>query len=139
MCSVLVDDALNHAQGMDIESVLQRIGRRVQALRRARGLSQEALAEAIDRSVDTISLVERGRAATRIETAVKLAEALGVDLVALFGDPLPPQREHPLIEELIELLAGRDPALLQIAVDQVRLLLKAADQTPVSIRRPASG
>jgi transcriptional regulator with XRE-family HTH domain len=59
-------------------------GVRVQALRRRRGLTQETLAEAIGRSVDTISNIERGFSSTRIETAQAIAEAVGVTLPELF-------------------------------------------------------
>ena len=92
-------------------------------MRQMRGLTQEALAEAIERSVETVSNIERGETSTRLSTAIRLAEALGVELVALFGDPLPPKREHPLIEEMIALLAGKDPATLQAVLDQARILV----------------
>ena len=51
-------------------------GRRVRALREARGLSQEALADAAGLHRTHISLIERGQRSVRLETVVKLAIAL---------------------------------------------------------------
>src|SRR6185312_8621029 len=69
---------------METEDVRRRLGLRVQALRRQRGLTQEELAEAIGRSVDTVSNIETGRLGTRIDTASKLAAVLGTTLAELF-------------------------------------------------------
>ena len=69
---------------MDAEELKQRFGKRVQMLRRQRNMTQEKLAEAIDRSTDTVSNIETGRLSTRIDTAMKLAQTLGVSLSELF-------------------------------------------------------
>jgi len=52
---------------MDADELKRRFGKRVQGLREAQGLTQEQLAARIQRSVDTVSNIERG--ATRIEVA----------------------------------------------------------------------
>lgn len=59
-------------------------GLKVQALRRRRGLTQEGLAEAVGKSVDTISNIERGAGSPRVETALDIANTLGVTLAELF-------------------------------------------------------
>jgi transcriptional regulator with XRE-family HTH domain len=69
---------------MEAEDIRRRLGLRVQALRRQRGMTQEQLAEAVGRSVDTISNIETGRLSTRIDTAGKLAGSLGTTLAELF-------------------------------------------------------
>jgi transcriptional regulator with XRE-family HTH domain len=55
-------------------------GARVLELRTLRGLSQADLAKASKISQPTISDVESGSAGVRLDTAQKLADALGVDL-----------------------------------------------------------
>ena len=69
---------------MGTDELKRSFGGRVQALREAHGLTQEQLAEKIDRSVDTVSNIERGANSTRIETAGRIAAVLGVTLPELF-------------------------------------------------------
>jgi transcriptional regulator with XRE-family HTH domain len=60
------------------------VGRRIKELRKARGLSQEALAEKMDGHPKYLGSVERGEQNPTIEFLMKLASALKVDLVSLF-------------------------------------------------------
>jgi transcriptional regulator with XRE-family HTH domain len=65
--------------------VLQKkLGQRIADLRRSRGLTQEQLAEALDCSVEFISLVERGVNAPSVAGLEKFAKALKVDVRELF-------------------------------------------------------
>jgi len=56
----------------------QEFGGRVRAFRGARGMSQEALADAAGLHRTHISLIERGKRSVRLETVERLAVALGV-------------------------------------------------------------
>jgi len=56
----------------------------VRALREARGLTQEQLAEKAQISVDFLSLIERGRNSPSFENLEALANALSVGVVSLF-------------------------------------------------------
>jgi transcriptional regulator with XRE-family HTH domain len=65
--------------------VLQkRLGQRIADLRRAKELTQEQLAEAIDCSVEFISLVERGVNAPSVAGLEKFAKVLKVEVRDLF-------------------------------------------------------
>ncbi len=57
---------------------LRRLGERVREHRRNRGLTQEALAEALDLSVAYVSLIERGGRNPPYTTVVAIARALDV-------------------------------------------------------------
>ena len=57
---------------------LRRLGERVREQRRSRGLTQEALAEALDLSVAYVSLIERGGRNPPYTTVVAIARALGI-------------------------------------------------------------
>lgn len=110
---------------MTNDELLQLFGLRVQALRRRRGLTQEGLAEAIERSVDTVSNIERGLSGTRIETALLIAEAVGVTVRELFefdhdggGD----RERRQAIEQIVGMLADSDDLTLQAVVDMVRIV-----------------
>lgn len=58
--------------------VLRRLGERVRGFRRARGLTQEALARSLGLSVAYVSLIERGGRNPPVTTVVAIARALGV-------------------------------------------------------------
>jgi len=65
--------------------VLQKeLGKRIAELRRARKLTQEKLAEALDCSVEFISLVERGVNAPSVASLEKFAKILKVEVKDLF-------------------------------------------------------
>jgi transcriptional regulator with XRE-family HTH domain len=65
--------------------VLQRkLGRRIAALRKARKLTQEQLAERLGCSVEFISLVERGVNAPSVAGLEKFAKILKVEVKELF-------------------------------------------------------
>ncbi len=57
---------------------LRRLGERVREQCRSRGLTQEALAEALDLSVAYVSLIERGGRNPPYTTVVAITRALGV-------------------------------------------------------------
>lgn len=65
--------------------MLQReLGQRIAALRKARKLTQEQLAEALGCSVEFISLVERGVNAPSVAGLEKFAKVLKVEVKGLF-------------------------------------------------------
>jgi len=90
---------------MSPDDLKRRFGLRVLALRRQLGMTQEQLAEAIGKSTYTVSNIENGRLSTRIETASRLSEVLGVSLSELFdiADVRPAtDREHRrALEDLV--------------------------------------
>jgi transcriptional regulator with XRE-family HTH domain len=65
---------------------LRRLGERVREQRRNRGLTQEALAEALDLSVAYVSLIERGGRNPPYTTVVAIARALGVQTSRIVVD-----------------------------------------------------
>jgi ribosome-binding protein aMBF1 (putative translation factor) len=65
---------------------LRRLGERVREQRRNRGLTQEALAEALDLSVAYVSLIERGGRNPPYTTVVAIARALGVQMSRIVAD-----------------------------------------------------
>ena len=95
--------------------------------REAAGLTQEELAERIGRSVDTVSNLERGASSTRIETAFRIADALGVGILDLFdvGPAEAPDRERrQMIEQLVEMVSREDAGTMAAVVAQVEILLR---------------
>lgn len=58
----------------------EQIGRRIRKLRKERGYTQEALAEAIDRSVPYVSHIERATKKGSLETISRIAASLNVSI-----------------------------------------------------------
>src|SRR4051794_31379832 len=111
-----------------VANLKQRIGLRVRHARRERGLSQEQLAEKIERSVETVSLIERGQTLPALETLARVAIALGTQLREMFPEFDPAARVQiegrPLDPLLRHQSVGRkqSPAQLDIAVPRVEAL-----------------
>lgn len=62
----------------------KKLGKRIAALRKARKLTQERMAEALGCSVEFISLVERGVNAPSVAGLEKFAKLLKVEVKELF-------------------------------------------------------
>lgn len=77
----------------------------LQALRKAKGLSQEELAERVHVVRQTVSKWEKGLSVPDADVLIRLAEALGVSVSALLGDAVEPE-ETPEIRQLSEKLAA---------------------------------
>jgi methanogenic corrinoid protein MtbC1/DNA-binding XRE family transcriptional regulator len=75
----------------DLGAYLETVGRRIQELRRARGLSQAALGGAAGLTRSYLSAVEQGRQNITLDAALRLAGALRVQVAELLreGDPAP--------------------------------------------------
>lgn len=63
----------------------QALGANIRHHRRAQGMTQEALAEAVGVSIETVGKIERGVAAPSFDTVERIAAALGLPPLALFG------------------------------------------------------
>ena len=62
----------------------QKFGKRLRQIREQRRMTQERFAEALDLSVDFLSLIERGRNAPSFETLDKIAKRLRMSVSDLF-------------------------------------------------------
>ena len=66
------------------EHLKRNLGLRVKAIRQHQGMTQPQLAEAIDKSFETISNIERGRTAPGFTTLAEIAQVLGVPMREFF-------------------------------------------------------
>jgi transcriptional regulator with XRE-family HTH domain len=102
----------------------QHIGLRVRAARQRLGLTQEQLAEKVDKAVETISNIERGHAHTGLETLEKLGAALGVPLRDFFEE-FEEQRGVP--PERLELEYRLRDATRSLSDEEVRVALELVE------------
>lgn len=83
----------------------------LRAIREGRGLSQSALADMAGVKQATISRIEKGVNNPSLQVAQDIAEALGVNVVELFGLP---ELERQLLERFREASPQRRAALLAL-------------------------
>jgi transcriptional regulator with XRE-family HTH domain len=62
------------------------VGNRLHELREAHHISMRGLAAKSGLSANALSMIERGKTSPSVSTLYKLAEALGVDITAFFGE-----------------------------------------------------
>jgi transcriptional regulator with XRE-family HTH domain len=72
--------------GMTEQPAEPAVGQRLRKLRRRRGLTQRALAQACDLSANAIGLIERGESSPSVSTLHRLALALEVPIAELFTE-----------------------------------------------------
>lgn len=70
---------------VDLKRVKLKFGQRVRELRKERGWSQEEFAERCDLHRTYIGAIERGEQNVSLENISKIAAALRLDLVKVFG------------------------------------------------------
>lgn len=111
--------------GMDIKN---RAGLRIQTFRRRRELSQQQLAEKVERSVDTISHLERGVSLPGLETLIRLSGELDVpilELIDLEGDNGVSPKRARLLATVTDIARSLNDQDLALAVRQMEALASA--------------
>lgn len=111
-------------------------GKHIRSLRRARGVTQDALAQRSGLSPDTIRRVEHGSFSASIDTLRKLCFGLNVAPSTLFESfELGHNDER---RELLDLLSSRSPTELLIIARVIRVLLAEIDALTTATRRTRS-
>lgn len=108
------------------------IGWRIRARRLALNLTQEHVADAIARTVETVSNIERGKAFPGLETLEQICRVLDIQMSRLFDAEeavaLSPLRIE--LQERLILVAGvLSDADLEIAVHQVEILARGRQRS----------
>ena len=62
----------------------KKLGKNIKFLRKSKGLSQEKLAELINRSRNYVGMIERAEVNTPVDTLFDIAKALNSDIKVLF-------------------------------------------------------
>ena len=99
--------------------IAKNFGSRVKALRKRKGLTQQNLAELSDRSIDSISQIERGINSPNIETLGLLSSALNVPIGEFFENLEEDPKRSVRYAEAIDILRSLSDRDLQIAVTQL--------------------
>ena len=93
---------------------LKVIGKNIKRIRLLRGLSQECLADSIDKSVNLVSLVERGESGLSIPTLIDICKVLEVDTNSIFeGVIAPPVAfDDDFITKSLSMFSSADKAIV---------------------------
>jgi transcriptional regulator with XRE-family HTH domain len=111
--------------GGHLSAYKREFGKHVRSLRRARGVTQDALAKRSGLSADTIRRIEHGSFSASIETLRKLCSGLGVAPSTVFeGFELGRTDER---RELLDLVAARSRDEIVLVTRVVRALLDELD------------
>lgn len=104
----------------------QRLGARLRAFRQERKLTQEQIAEAIERTPEAISNIERGQSLPSLDTLERLAKALDVPLAEFFDkDETSTNRQRIELESRLRVLAQTmSDEDLEISVGQAEVLFQ---------------
>lgn len=109
---------------MDLKN---RVGLRIKTLRKERDLTQEELAEKIDRTKDAVSNLERGLSLPSFETLEIMSKVFEVPIRDFFDleDEEDADRERvELTTRLIDAARNLENNDLRVAVQQIEALLK---------------
>ncbi|MGR0188011.1 helix-turn-helix domain-containing protein [Azospirillum aestuarii] len=108
----------------------QTIGSRVRARRLALKLTQEQVAEAIDRTVETVSNIERGKAFPGLDTLEQIGRVLNVSLGVLFENTensVSPRRAE-LRARMLAIADTLTDTDLEIALRQIEVLARGRER-----------
>ena len=114
--------------GVGTDPLSNRLGERVLAIRRQRGLTLREVAERTGVSIAMLSMIERGRSNPSIGTLHALAEAFGVRMSELFHSIEPPE-PHSLIRraENQEVIRGAQGVERRLLIDNSELGYELAE------------
>lgn len=99
------------------------IGKKIRQMRIERGLSQEALSEKIDISPRHMCTIENGKSIPSIETFVKIANVLEIDINNFFN--ITPKKTDILREEIYNLVQISTQKELNLLKDIIEALHKS--------------
>ena len=106
---------------MDIKRM---VGGKIRAARKAKGLSQLALAERSELSADFIGKVERGTTSPSLESLKAIATALNLPLGDLFVGELGAGPLQEALIELIQMCRGHPNENIALIVEVARPILQ---------------
>lgn len=69
---------------MEKEKILQTVGKNIKSIRIAQNMTQEQMAEKLNRSVNFVSLIELGKSGMSVPTIIEICNVLNVDSNSIF-------------------------------------------------------
>lgn len=110
-------------------------GRRLKAIRKKSGLTQEQLAGRIGTVTSSVSHLENGTHAPSLHTLLKLCDVFNIGVDELLADSLPVKSAY-LDKDIAELLADCSPEEKQMIKEIITVTLKTLREYPKTNNRP---
>ena len=107
--------------GETMNNLQEKLAQTIRSRRHDMGMSQEQLAEKIDKTPSFIGQIERGECFPKIETLQALITSLGIDANALFSNE---SFEKDEVSEIIDLSIHMDAKKRKLLMEFARLLHK---------------
>ena len=96
----------------DTQNIKKSFGNRIRHYRTLKGLTQSQLANAIGKTEETVSNIERGLNSTKLEVIDEIAKALSVDIMELFNfneeSRIKDKEKFASIKEVLAILNEKD-------------------------------
>ena len=95
-------------------NVLKHIGKNVRQIRLLKGLSQQNLAEDIEKSTNFVSLLENGKTGIAVQTLIDICKSLDVDANAIFAGIIPAteKSQDTFIIDSLNMFNEKDKAIV---------------------------
>ena len=111
-----------------MDTILKKLGKRIRTLRKARGLSQELLAERANIHPAFLGQIERSETFPTVKTLIRIASGLGIQPSELLSgkvSPVPIPKKELLALEISGLLRTKSIKTILLARSLVKDLLRA--------------
>lgn len=105
-----------------------RLGSRIRELRKLKGISQLELVYDMDMSMNTISGIELGKISPKVETLMKIAKKLDIDIAEFFDFNNVQSKDKIVrkkVEEISHKLLEQDKEFIDLVGQSIEILHKA--------------
>lgn len=122
-----------------MNSIDKAVGARIRTYRKALGMSQTELADAIGVRFQQVQKYENGSNRVAASRLWQIADALGISVVALFEDVRVTVGQSPDVSELVDLYSRLPAPQRAQALFHMRALLARSQEVPETGSRAATG
>ena len=103
------------------KEILETIGKNVKSIRLSRGITQEVMAEKLNKSINFVSLLEKGSSGASLQTLVDICNILQVDANSIFKGLLTYNIEEKdrYIIDSISAFSDKDKKIMTDLIDYI--------------------
>lgn len=105
----------------DRKEILQTIGKNIRSIRLSKGITQEAMAEKLNKSINFVSLLEKGSSGASLQTLVNICNILEVDANSILNGLLTyniEEKDRYIIDN-ISAFSGKDKKIITDLIDYI--------------------